>query len=114
MIAGCLASALAAIAVVGRPAAPEILAGMLGPLAAVGVSWALVARAHARNPAGVTSLLVAMFMAKMVFFGAWVVWMVAAAGFAPKPFIVSFTIYFVVLYAVEAVLLRRLSQDPGR
>jgi hypothetical protein len=114
MIAGCLATALAAIGVAGRALAPEILLGMLGPLGAVTVSWALVARAHAKNPAGVTLLLVAMFIAKMLFFGAWVVGLVAVAGLAPKPFIVSFTGYFVVLYAVEAVLLQRLSRDPGR
>jgi hypothetical protein len=110
MIASCLATALVASVLVGRVAAPAVLLGMLGPLVAVTVSWALVARAHARNPASVTSLMVAMFLAKMVFFGAWVVVMIRGVGLAPVPFIVSFTAYFLGLYVVEAVLLQRLSR----
>ena len=48
------------------------------------------------------------FVVKMVFFALYVVAVVRLAGVDRTPFILSFTAYFIALYAAEALLLRRL------
>jgi len=48
------------------------------------------------------------FVTKMLFFAVYVAAVVTGAGVDPVPFALSFTAYFVALYAVEALLLRRL------
>jgi hypothetical protein len=83
--------------------------GMSGPLAAVVVTGILAVRAARVSQARVTSLLLGAFFAKMLFFGAYVVVVLRVVGVDAQPFAVSFTAYFVALYAAEAVLLRRLS-----
>jgi hypothetical protein len=44
----------------------------------------------------------------MVLFGVYVTVMLRVVDLEPRPFIASFTIYFVSLHAIEAVMLRRL------
>jgi hypothetical protein len=107
MTLGCLASWFVARLV--RPdLGAEVFFGMLGPLVAVAGTWLLVERASRMNPAGVTSVMMAAFLVKMVFFGAYVAAVVTWWEVERTPFIVSFTGYFVTLYAAEALLLRRL------
>jgi len=48
------------------------------------------------------------FVAKMLFFGAYVAVMLEVVGVRPVPFVVSFTAYFIALYLAEALLMRRL------
>jgi hypothetical protein len=48
------------------------------------------------------------FMVKAVFFAAYVLTVVAVFGLRPVPFVLSFTGYFVALYATQALLMRRL------
>jgi hypothetical protein len=55
----------------------------------------------------VTGILIAGFFAKMVFFAA-LVGLVGALGLRPRPFVVSFAVYFIALHVVEAFYLRRL------
>ena len=43
-----------------------------------------------------------------MFFGVYVVVMLRVMMLRPVPFVVSFTAYFITLYAMEALLLRRL------
>ena len=86
---------------------PEMAIGMAGPLASATGTWVAVGRAHAASPARVTTVLIAGFIAKMVFFGALVL-MVAALGLRPRPFVVSFAVFFIALHALEAFYLRRL------
>jgi hypothetical protein len=58
--------------------------------------------------------MVAAFLAKMVLFGAYVIAMLRLLGLRPIPFVVSFTGYFIALYVLEAVFLRRLfANAPG-
>jgi hypothetical protein len=86
----------------------EATAGGLVPLVGAVGSWLLTARAHAIDPARVTGVLVVSFGVKAVLFGACVVGGVRGLGLRPVPFVASFAVFFVALYAMEAFFLRRL------
>lgn len=86
---------------------PELAIGMAGPLTSASATWWFVARAHAASPQRVTGVLMVGFIAKMLFFGA-LVGLVAVLGMRPRPFVVSFAVYFIALHALEAFYLRRL------
>jgi len=86
----------------------EVFFGMLGPLVAVAGTWLLVERTSRVNPAAMTSVMMTAFAVKMVFFGLYVVAVVTMLELDSTPFIVSFTGYFIALYATEALQLRRL------
>jgi len=97
-----------------RPAAnPEALLGMAGPLVAACASWVAVERMHAVAPERVMSVMLTAFMAKMMFFGVYVAGMLRGLELRRTPFVVSFTVYFIALYAMEALFLKRLF-DSGR
>jgi hypothetical protein len=108
MLAVSLASWLVSTAIVGRAVGLDLLLGMLGPLAAAAGSWILVERTHRRSPEAVTPVMIASFGTKMLFFGAYVALMLRVVGVRPIPFVASFTAYFVALYLIEALSLRRL------
>lgn len=82
--------------------------GMLGPLVAVAGTWVAVERAARMNPAATTGVMMTAFAVKMVFFAAYVVGVVLASGVDRTAFGVSFAAFFIGLYAIEAVMLRRL------
>src|SRR5262245_24044401 len=108
MAAASVAGWLAATAVFGPAHALEIQCGLIGPLVAVSASWIATERAFRRHPERLTALMVGSFGAKLIFFGAYVAIGVRLWSLRPVPFVVSFTGYFIGLYAVEAVLLQRL------
>lgn len=108
MVMGCLAVWLAIAVWLDQPARVAVLLGMCAPLAMVAGSWVLAERTYRRNPTGLTSLMVAAFGFKVVFFGAYVVAMLALLPVSPVPFVTSFVGFFVGLYLVEALMLRRL------
>lgn len=108
MVVGSLASALLIVAAVGRGAGREIVLGMLAPLAGAVVSWVVIERTYTRAPERLTGLMVSGFAAKMVFFGGYVAVMLKLVGLHPVPFVASFTGYFIALYLIEALLMRRL------
>jgi|RhiMethySRZTD1v2_1073278.scaffolds.fasta_scaffold05669_8 hypothetical protein len=113
--AGCLVSAAVAIAIVGRGFADDVLLGMLGPLVAVALTWLLIERTVQHDPARLTQLLMTAFFVKMVFFGVYVVAVLRGVpGVETMPFAVSFTAYFISLYAIEAVLMDRLASRAAR
>ncbi|HTG89770.1 MAG TPA: hypothetical protein VL914_06230 [Vicinamibacterales bacterium] len=86
----------------------EVWLGMLGPLAVVSVTWVMIERIYRANPARLTAVMISGFAGKLLFFGAYVGLAVGVVGVRPVPFAVSFTGYFIVLHAVEALLLKRL------
>ena len=86
----------------------EVLYGMLGPLAMVLGSWVVMERAYHRNPQRLTAVMMAAFAAKLVFFGAYVAVMLRVLSLRPGTFVASFTSYFIGLYLIEALYLRRL------
>jgi hypothetical protein len=108
MAGGSIAAWLLVTALSQAQVNPEVLFGMLGPLAASLVTWALVERAHVAAPERVMNVLMQAFVAKVLFFGVYVVVMLRVVGLRSMPFAVSFTAYFVALYAMQALFLRRL------
>ena len=114
MIGASVMSSLAAVALVGVTTAVAVLLGMLGPLAMASTSWMLVERAYREHPDRLTSLMVAAFVGKMVFFGAYVIVMLWFLSLPPVPFVVSFTSYFIALHVMEAWSLRRLFAGDRR
>ena len=86
----------------------EVLLGMLAPLAGAVGTWVLVARTYPSQPERLTSLMVAAFGAKLVFFGAYVTVMLKVLALRPLPFVISFTTYFIALHMFEALCLQRL------
>jgi hypothetical protein len=99
---------LVSLAVGGSRTHPELLYGMLAPLAATSATWVVTERTYRRRPASLTGVMVAALMVKAVFFGVYVVVMLRMVGVRPAPFIAGFTGYFVVLYGLEALFLKRL------
>ena len=91
-----------------EPVNPELLWGMIGPLASAVITWVLVARAYRTAPERVTSVLVAGFAAKIVFFGLYLAAMLRVMELRVVPFAVAFVGYVIALYALEALFLKRL------
>ena len=87
---------------------PEALLGMVGPLIAACASWVAIERMHVVAPERVMSVMLSAFMVKMMFFGVYVAGMLRGLELRRTPFVVSFTVYFVALYAMEALFLKRL------
>jgi hypothetical protein len=100
-------------AIVGNRWHPELLLGLAGPLASALATWLAVARVHRLAPERLTGVMAVAFLAKMVFFAAYVIGSVRVLGARPVPFISSFTAFFIALYAMEAWFLRRLLVTPG-
>jgi hypothetical protein len=117
VIAASVLSWLALLLVSGGAFVAEFTAGMAGPLVVSTVNWALVSRTFRANPAHVQSVMIRGLIAKLVLFCAYVVIMIRGVGLRPAPFALSFVGYFVVLYATQAVFMRRLflsgSQSPA-
>ena len=106
MVGASVASCLAAIALFGM--GRELFLGMIAPLVIAVGTWIAVERTHRTNPSGVTAVMMGGFVGKMVLFGAYVVIVLRGLSVRPVPFVASFTVYFVGLYLVEALYLKRL------
>lgn len=111
VIAGvvCWVVSSAAFGAVGdRDAHVATFLGTIAPLAIAIVTWRLADQTYRRNPAALTGLMMGGFVAKMVFFGAYVVVMIKGLSQPAVPFAVSFTASFIAVYAIEALALRQL------
>jgi hypothetical protein len=113
-MAGLSVASWLIVTLVTGGARPEVLFGMLGPLSSACATWAAVQAAHRTAPARVTAVMIGGFAAKMVFFGVYVAVMLRVLELRAVPFVVSFTAYFIALYAMEAVFLKRLTVDAPR
>ena len=107
MILGSVGSWLCAAAVLGERANPELLYGMAGPLVAAIGTWLVTVRTSRVNPAGLTGVMVVGMAVKALFFAVYVAVMLRVLDLRPRPFVISFTAYFIALYGIEALLLRR-------
>ena len=114
MIGASVMSWPAAAALFGATTGVAVLLGMIGPLAIATATSVLVERTYRDNPDRLTSLMVAGFAGKMVFFGAYVTVMLRLLLLPPVPFVASFTSYFIALHVMEALHLRRLFAADGR
>jgi hypothetical protein len=92
----------------GTQAAAATLLGMAGPLVVAISSWVLAEQAYRRDPVSLTGLMMTGFVAKMVFFGAYVAVVIKGLSQPAVPFAVSFTGSFIALHLIEALALRRL------
>ena len=108
MVGAAVLSWLAVAAIPDVDSDREVLLGMLAPLAGAVGTWVLVARTYPSQPERLTSLMVAAFGAKLVFFGAYVTVMLKVLALRPLPFVISFTTYFIALHMFEALCLQRL------
>ena len=93
---------------------PEMLSGMAGPLVSAVASWIAYEQAHRSAPARLTNVMIGALALKMVFFGGYVGVMLRGLDLRPVPFVVSFAAYFIALYAMEAMFLRRLLMNDLR
>lgn len=105
---GASLAGLAVGSMVEPSARIDLLLGMLGPLAMAAITWVVVERTYREHPGRLTSVMVAAFAGKLVFFGAYVAIVLGPLSRPPVPFVVSFTSYFIALYLMEALYLRRL------
>jgi hypothetical protein len=112
-MAGASVGSWLVVSAVDRTSNPELLLGMAGPLLAASASWVAVERMHAAAPERVMSVMLTAFVVKMMFFGVFVAAMLRGLELRRTPFVMSFTIYFIALYAMEALFLKRLF-DGGR
>jgi hypothetical protein len=104
-----------ASAVTGTRWHPELLWGLLGPLVAACGTWVVTERAFRSNPQALTGVMVTGLAVKAVCFGVYVVVMLRGLDLRPAPFVGSFTGFFLALYGLEALFLKRLfARGPGR
>ena len=108
MLSGSVLSAVVLTVLLDADIRLELWLGMLGPLVSALVSWIAMERQFLRRPAGMTSLLIKGFVAKMVFFAGYVTALLSIGLVQPIPFVISFMAYFISLYAIEAIGLHRL------
>jgi hypothetical protein len=114
MAAAAITSWVGAAVLVDPGTSFEIFFGMLGPLVAVSGTWLVAEWVYRERPEQLTSFMAAAFFVKMVFFGAYVAVMVLFMRLRPMPFVVSFTSYFIGLYLMEALYLKRLFSKRSR
>lgn len=108
MIGGAVVSCAAAALAAPDDFRPELVLGMLGPLVSAVVTWLVARRTHLAAPEQMTGVMMAGFAARMVFFGVYVAVMLRVLDLSVMPFMISFTSYFIALYATEALFLKRL------
>lgn len=113
MVAGSVVSSMAATLLLQERAGLEIVLGMFGPLLVASGSWVLAERTWQRQPERLTAVMITAFAGKLVFFGAYVAFMLSVLSLRPVPFVASFTSYFIALHFVEALALRRLFAAPS-
>jgi hypothetical protein len=111
MIGASLLSWLIVTTAAPTPVNPEALIGMLGPLTSAAATWVVTKRAHTASPERVMGVMVTALAVKMVLFGVYVTVVLGLLDMRPFPFVVSFTSYFIALYAIEAWFFRRLFSD---
>jgi hypothetical protein len=114
MAAISVVSWIGATAIVDWRTSVEFLFGMLAPLVAAIGTWLLTAWAYKENPEQLTGLMATSFILKMIFFAAYVAFMLRVIRLRPVPFVGSFTGYFVGLYLMEALYMKRLFSERSR
>jgi hypothetical protein len=86
----------------------EVVLGVSGPLVVAAASWIAAERTWRREPSRLTAVMIAAFAGKLVFFAAYVAFMLSVLSLRPVPFVASFTTAFIALHLAEAFALKRL------
>lgn len=108
MVGAGLLCWLVASLLFGAETSTATLLGMAGPLVVAVTTWLLAEQTYRRNPEALTGLMIAGFVGKMVFFGAYVAVVITVWSQPAVPFAVSLTGSFIALHLIEALALRRL------
>jgi hypothetical protein len=93
---------------------PEALFGLLGPLASACVTWLVIERTWRAAPERLTGVMIAGFAIKLVFFGLYVAAALRLLALRPVPFVTSFVVSFIGLYAMQALFLSRLTMPRSQ
>ena len=108
LVAVCVTSCGLIATLVTPDAIAAAFMGMLAPLI-VGIATIIMVERTIRNaPRALTSRMTIAFLAKMLFYAAYVSVVLAVVTTTPIPFMVSFTVYFVALQFTEAVYFKTL------
>tara|TARA_B110000263_G_scaffold246550_1_gene257756 strand:- start:732 stop:1106 length:375 start_codon:yes stop_codon:yes gene_type:complete len=108
LVALCVTSCGLIATLVTPDAIAAAFMGMLAPLI-VGIATIIMVERTTRNaPRALTSRMTIAFLAKMLFYAAYVSVVLAVVTTTPIPFMVSFTVYFVALQFTEAVYFKTL------
>jgi hypothetical protein len=113
MAGAAIGSWLAVSVIGGDQVNPESLFGMAGPLAATSASWLAIARTNRVAPERAIAVMIVWFAVKLAFFGAYVAVMLRLLSLRPVPFVTAFVSYFIALYAMQALFLRRLTTSSS-
>ena len=108
VVSGSIVSSAFVATYVMPSVATEVLVGMAGPVVVAVGSILLMKRASRRTPEGLTRVLIRGFVTKMVVFGLYIVLATVVMALDVVAFFLSFTLYFVALYLVEAFYVYRL------
>src|SRR6187200_225661 len=73
-------------AVLGARFGREVWLGMFAPLIVVGATWVMTERVYRARPENLTSVMMAAFAGKLLFFGAYVAAAIAVFGVRPVRF----------------------------
>lgn len=111
MVGASGVSFLALVAATGSSLMPELVLGMAGPLTSAVLTWQVLERTHVSAPERLTGVMITAFGVKVLLFALYVVVLLGVLELRAKPFMLSFTGYYVGLHVVEAMFLRRLLTD---
>src|SRR5919204_4299373 len=76
-------------AFVAAPARPAVAFGVVGPLAVAAIAWGIMERTYRRAPERLSAVMIKLFAAKMLVFGAYVTAVVLLLRQGSIPFVVS-------------------------
>ncbi len=91
----------------------EIFLGMIAPLIIGVISILFISNVQKKSPEKVTNILLKTFMGKMIFYGAYFIYIFTFYSFTPIPFIISFVGYFITLHVCEALFLKSIFLSTG-
>lgn len=91
----------------------EIFIGMIAPLIIGVVSVLYISYIQKKSQEKLTNILLKAFMGKMIFYGAYFIYIFTFYTFTPIPFILSFVGYFITLHVCEALFLKSIFLSTG-
>ncbi len=114
LVAVCVTSCGLGAVVLEPATAAAALLGMAAPLAVGVATIALVDQTVRTDILRLTARMTKAFIAKMVFYPAYVVVVITVLAIDPVPFAISFTLYFVALQTTEALYFKALFAKTAR
>ncbi len=113
LVAVCVATCGLFTALVAPDTVVPAFLGMAAPLLVGIATIVMVERTTRTALRALTTRMTIAFLAKMVFYAAYVSVVIAFVTSDPLPFIISFTVYFVALQIIEAVYFKTLFTQTG-